>query len=96
MDKYIKAIFDLKTSYGKKLVNVLYYASIIIAAGNLIYNLMNSVFVIAAGGAQVFAGFWSFITAPILFVFYLIIIRVVCEVLNVFFDRNISEDDERE
>ena len=94
MDKYLKAILDLKTAYGKKLVTLLYYAGIIVAIGNLIYNVMNSIFIVSVGGNKLFEGFWGFTTAPITFVFYLIVIRVVCEVLNVFFDRNSTDSKE--
>ena len=87
MDKYLKALFDLKITYGKKLGNILYYGAIIIALGNLIYSFINSIITMSLGGAQVFQGLWQFVTSPVMFVFYFIIIRIVCELLNLFFDR---------
>lgn len=93
MDKYLKAIFDLKTTFGKKLVTVLYYGAIIVAFGNLIYSAINSIIMMTLGGAQVFAGLWQFITSPIMFVFYFIIIRIVCELLNLLFERYGNRND---
>ena len=87
MDKYLRAIFDLKTTFGKKLVTVLYYGAVVVALGNLLYSVINSIIIMSLGGAQVFAGMWQFVTAPIMFVFYFIIIRIVCELLNLIFDR---------
>ncbi len=88
MDKYIKSFLKLDSVYGKKLIVVLYYASLVIAAGNLIYSFVSSIVLMAQGGTMILDGIWRLLTCPFVFAFYVLIIRVVCEVLMVFFLRN--------
>lgn len=88
MDKYIKSFLKLDNLYGKKLIVILYYASLVMAAGNFVYLFVSSIVLMAQGGAMILNGIWRLLTSPFVFAFYILIIRVVCELLLIIFSRN--------
>lgn len=91
MDKYLKSFLKLDSLYGKKLIVILYYASLVIAAGNFVYSFISSIVLMAQGGTMILDGIWRLLTSPFILAFYVLIIRVVCELLLVFFSRNTEQ-----
>lgn len=82
----IKGFLKLDSIYGAKLVRILYYALLIADAGSFFHGVISGIVTMAQGAVA--AGLWRFITAPFLFVLLLIVIRVVCEALTVYFAKH--------
>ena len=80
----LKGFLKLDSIYGAKLVRILYYALLIADVGSFFHGVISGIVTMA----QVAAGLWRFITAPFLFVLLLIVIRVVCEALTVYFAKH--------
>ena len=81
----LKSFLKLDNIYGTKLVQILYYASIIVAVGSFFYSVISAIVTMTHGAGHILSGLWQFVTSPIMLVFWLIVIRVVCELLTVLF-----------
>ncbi len=79
-----KSLLSLENRYGKKLVSIVYYVMAIVIAVNVLVTFVSGVVNIADG--FVFAGIGQIIFCLPLAVVYLLVLRLVCELINAIFE----------
>lgn len=79
-----KSLLNLETTYGKKLVTIVYYVMAIVIAVNVIVSFISGIGNIAGG--MIMLGLGKILFCVPLAVVYVLILRLVCELINTIFD----------
>ncbi len=79
-----KSLLTLENTYGKKLVTVVYYVMAIVIAVNVVVSFILGIGNIAGG--EIMIGLGQILFCVPLAVVYLLILRLVCELVNAIFD----------
>ena len=79
-----KSLLSLENRYGKKLVTVVYYVMAIVIAVNVLASFISGIVNVADG--FILAGLGKIIFCLRLAVVYLLVLRLVCELINAIFD----------
>lgn len=79
-----KSLLSLENRYGKKLVSIVYYVMAIVIAINVLVTFVSGVANLANG--FVLSGLGQIIFCLPLAVVYLLVLRLVCELVNAIFD----------
>ena len=80
-----KNLFNLDEIYGKKLVTIVYYALSAVIAAMAVISLLSGILQIFT--APFIATMRIMLTIPFAVVAFLVL-RVICEVITVFFEKN--------
>ena len=79
-----KALLSLETSYGKKLVTVVYYVMTAVILVNVLVSFISGI--VSVAGGNVFAGLGKILFCLPLAIVYFLILRVACELINAIFE----------
>lgn len=79
-----KSLLSFEKNYGKKLVSVVYYVMAIVIAVNVVVSFISGIVNVATGA--VMAGLGQIIFCVPLAIAYLLVLRLICELLNAIFD----------
>ncbi len=79
-----KALLNFETTYGKKLVTVVYYVMTAVILINVLVSFISGIVNVADG--YVFVGLGEILFCLPLAVVYFLILRVVCELVNAIFE----------
>ncbi len=82
--EFLKSLFSLDNSYGKKLVTITYYVMLAAIAVNAAASFIGGIACVASGAVLSGIGKILF-CVPLAFV-YVVILRLLCEVINAIFD----------
>lgn len=79
-----KALLSLETTYGKKLVTIVYYVMTVVILVNVIVSFISGI--VSVAGGHVFTGLGEILFCLPLAVVYFLILRVICELVNAIFE----------
>ncbi len=79
-----KSLLNFEKTYGKKLVTIVYYAMAIVIAVNVLVSFIAGIVNVATGA--VMTGLGQIIFCIPLAIVYLLILRLVCELINAIYD----------
>ena len=80
-----KTLLSFDVHYGKKIVTLLYYVMIVLISVNTLCSFIRGILNVCGG--EVFNGLCGILFCLPLTVVYLLVLRLVCEMLDLFFDR---------
>lgn len=79
-----KSLLTLENTYGKKLVTIVYYVMAVVIAVNVVVSFISGIGNIASG--SIMLGLGKILFCVPLAVVYLLILRLVCELVNAIFE----------
>lgn len=79
-----KSLLTLENTYGKKLVTIVYYVMAVVIAVNVVVSFISGIGNIASG--LIMVGLGKILFCVPLAVVYLLVLRLVCELVNAIFE----------
>ena len=79
-----KALLNFDTTYGKKLVTIVYYVMTAVILVNVLVSFISGI--VSVAGGYVFSGLGKILFCLPLAIVYFLVLRVVCELVNAIFE----------